>query len=94
MDETSAKQIDCDARFAESRLIGAMDDNLDGKLEKAELRGQIGKNLLARWAMLNPNGDDFIDRGELVAGMKAMQDLQRRRQPEARPATAASSGGR
>ena len=93
MDETAAQQIDSDGRFAEGRIMGAMDDNLDGKLQKAELRGQFGKNLLARFAMIDTNTDQTIDSAELNTALKAMQMMQRRRTSDA-PATAQPAGGR
>ncbi|MBS0333692.1 MAG: redoxin domain-containing protein, partial [Proteobacteria bacterium] len=40
MDETAVKQVDSDSRFADTRLIGFLDKDLDGKIEKSELRGQ------------------------------------------------------
>jgi hypothetical protein len=79
MDETAANQIDSDARFADTRVLGFLDDNLDGKLQKAELRGQFGKNLLARYDAIDANHDGTIDKAELSAAMKAMQTFQRRR---------------
>ncbi|THD63940.1 hypothetical protein, partial [Phenylobacterium sp.] len=72
MDETSAQQIDSDGRFAEVRLMGAMDKNLDGKLEKAELRGQMGKMLLAKFDEIDTNHDGVIDKAELKVALSKM----------------------
>ncbi|HEY8572326.1 redoxin family protein [Phenylobacterium sp.] len=87
MDETAAQQIDSDARFQDTRLLGAMDDNLDGKVQKAELRGQFGKNLAPRFEMIDANKDGAIDKLEMNEAMKAMQSQRRR--AEASPAAAA-----
>jgi mono/diheme cytochrome c family protein len=90
MDETAANQIDSDARLQDGRVIGAMDDDLDGKVQKAELRGQFGRNLLARFDLIDANKDGAIDKAEMVAAMKAMGG---RRQSSA-PAPATTKGGR
>jgi hypothetical protein len=92
MDETSERQVDTNARLQDGRLMGALDDNLDGKLEKAELRGQVGKNLLARFDAMDANHDGMIDRAELSAALKTMQLFQRRREAASGPA--APAGGR
>jgi hypothetical protein len=91
MDETAAQQIDSDARFADTRLLGALDDDLDGKLQKAELRGQLGRNLIGQMDTIDADRDGAIDRAELGAALKRMQMFQRRA-----PAAAAQSpaGGR
>jgi len=96
MDETAANQIDSDARLQDGRVIGAMDDDLDGKVQKAELRGQFGRNLLARFDSIDTNKDGAIDKAEMAAAMKAMGAFRRREEaaaPAAR-APAAAGGGR
>jgi mono/diheme cytochrome c family protein len=81
LDETAAKQIDNDARFANYRMFGMMDDNLDGKLQKAELRGQMAKMIAPFYERIDANKDGALD----VAEMKAAQSMlpQRRRGSEA-----------
>jgi hypothetical protein len=76
MDETSAQQIDSDGRFADVRLMGAMDKNLDGKLEKSELRGQLGKMLLAKFDEIDTNHDGVIDKAELRVALSKMGMMQ------------------
>jgi hypothetical protein len=79
MDETAAHQVDSEARINENRLVGFLDSNLDGKLEKAELRGQIGNNLLAHFDSIDANHDGVIDKTELNAAVAKMQMFRRRR---------------
>jgi hypothetical protein len=81
LDETAAKQVDSDARFANTRMLGMMDDNIDGKLQKAELRGRMGEMLLAAWDRVDANHDQALDKGELAAVQAFMG--QRRRGSQA-----------
>ncbi len=79
MDETSAKQIDSDGRFADTRLIGMLDKDLDGKIEKSELRGQVGKMLAAKFDEIDADHDGSIDKAELKAAQAKMQMFGPRR---------------
>ena len=81
MDETAAAQIDSDGRFADTRLIGFLDKNLDGKVDKAELRGEVGKMLLAQFDTLDANHDGALDKAELRVAMAKMQGFHRHRTP-------------
>jgi hypothetical protein len=49
-----------------SRSIGIMDSNLDGKVEKNEVRGRMGEMLRANWDKLDANKDGFLDEKELA----------------------------
>jgi hypothetical protein len=73
MDETAAKQVKSDERFLDTRLLGFIDTNLDGKIEKSELRGQIGKMLAAQWDAIDTDHDGTIDAAELKAGQSKLQ---------------------
>jgi hypothetical protein len=92
LDESAAKQVDSDARFASTRMLGMMDDDLDGKLQKAELRGQMGEMLGRFWAVVDKNQDGALDKAELAAAQKMMP--QRRRASEANVAQASPAGGK
>jgi mono/diheme cytochrome c family protein len=72
MDETADKQTDNDKLLFASRLIGILDANLDGKVEKSELRGRLGDALLSHFAALDRNGDGVLDEGELAIAQKVM----------------------
>jgi mono/diheme cytochrome c family protein len=82
LDETAEKQVDSEARFADTRVFGIMDDNIDGKLQKAELRGQMGKMMSTYFERIDTSKDGAIDRAELKAA-QAMLPQQRRRGSDA-----------
>jgi hypothetical protein len=75
-------------------MLGMMDDNLDGKLEKAELKGGIGTQLLKYFDVLDKNHDGVLDAGELAAA-QAMMGPRRRAEggmaPSAVPAKTSAS---
>ncbi len=77
LDETAAKQVDSDARFAQTRLIGMMDDNIDGKLQKAELKGQMGNMIAMAFPKIDKNGDGGLDRMELAAAQSMLPNRRR-----------------
>lgn len=79
-DETAAAQIDSDSRFADSRILGFLDKNIDDKVEKTELRGQIGKMMLPQFEALDSNHDGALDKPELKVAMSKM-GMGRRRPP-------------
>jgi Ca2+-binding EF-hand superfamily protein len=76
-------------------MLGMMDDNLDGKLEKSELKGGIGAQLLKYFDVLDKNHDGVLDADELAAA-QAMMGPRRRAAgaiaPAAAPAPAAPAG--
>jgi hypothetical protein len=82
LDETADKQVDNDARFADGRMFGMMDDNIDGRLQKAELRGQMGQMIGRYFAVIDKDKDGSIDRAEMKAA-QGMLPQQRRRGSEA-----------
>ncbi len=96
VDETAAKQIDSDARFSQTRMLGMMDDNIDGKLQKAEMKGQTGQMLGKYFTVLDKNGDQALDRAELVAAQAMMGNRRRGSQATTTDGPSASTplGGR
>jgi peroxiredoxin len=78
MDETAAHQIDSEARFRDTQIFGVLDKDLDGKIEKAELRGEIGKRILAGFDQIDTDHDGSIDHAEMKAASARMQMFQRR----------------
>jgi len=78
LDETAAKQVDHDARFAQTRLLGMMDDNIDGKLQKAELKGQMGNMIGMAFAKIDANGDGGLDKVELAAAQSLLPNRRLR----------------
>jgi hypothetical protein len=82
MDETAAHQIDSEGRFGDTRLQGFLDKDLDGKVEKSELRGQVGKSLLAQFDAIDTNHDGALDKAELKVAVGRMQMFRRRSDAE------------
>jgi hypothetical protein len=68
VDETSRNiRNDLQAKLMESRIIGFLDDNADGKVGVAELTGNYA-SLKGRFASLDLNQDGGLDLKELAAG--------------------------
>jgi hypothetical protein len=72
-DETSAKPVAYDQQLMESRMVGMLDENLDGKVEMAELKGAIGNQLRAVFATLDKDKDGGLDAAELNAAQGAQR---------------------
>jgi mono/diheme cytochrome c family protein len=90
VDETSANGVNHDDLLNQGRFMGMMDDNLDGRLQKAELRGRIGQTLTQYFGMIDKDADGALDKAELAAAQAMMSS--RRRSAEA--AGGGNSGGR
>ena len=88
VDETSSKLTDYDDQMNRGRMLGMLDDNLDGKLQKSELRGEMGQRISQFFAMIDKNQDGELDRAELAA-MQAM--MGRRREQAAQPSPTAQA---
>jgi hypothetical protein len=65
-DETAAKPNDATPQMRASRVMGVLDDTLDGKVELAELRGRVAEALKPRFAEFDANGDGALDDKELA----------------------------
>src|SRR3569833_1258395 len=85
MDETSVHPVNYDQSLQQGALMGMLDSNIDGKIQKAELKGQIGQQLLKNWDALDKNHDGAIDNEELMVAMKMMGG-HRHQDPAATPA--------
>jgi len=67
-DETVAHpRGDLEAKLHASMLMGALDTNLDGKIEKSELHGPMGARLLAHFDEIDKDHDGTLDADELAA---------------------------
>jgi hypothetical protein len=71
-DETAQHRVKFDEEFGKTRLLGMMDDNLDGRLQKAELRGNMGAMLTKYFDVLDKNHDGMLDADELAAAQAMM----------------------
>jgi hypothetical protein len=87
-DETSAHLVNYDEAMNQTRLLGMFDDNMDGKIEKAELKGQLGDQLKAHFAQIDKDGDGGISLAELQAIQGFLGGGPRRAQGQPSPASA------
>jgi hypothetical protein len=58
---------DLQNKLFQSTMLGALDDNLSGKVEASELKGPMGQMMKARFAELDRNKDGALDGAELSA---------------------------
>ncbi|HEY2750845.1 redoxin family protein [Phenylobacterium sp.] len=72
IDETAAHQTTYDDEMMKTRLIGMMDSNFDGKIQKSELRGPIGDGIRPHFEQLDVNKDGGLDAKELEPVMKML----------------------
>ena len=72
VDETVEHQLpQYDKDLMSSRLIGMIDSNFDGKVQLAELRGNIGAPLKAAFPLLDANHDGVLDEKEVAAAQNS-----------------------
>lgn len=66
-DETVAnRKDDYQKRLEDSRAMGIMDTNLDGKVAKGEVRGRMAQMLLANWDSADMNKDGYLTPDEMT----------------------------
>ena len=93
-DETSDHMLpQYDQDLNQNRMFGMLDDNLDGKIQKAELKGQMGQMILKYFDVLDKNHDGGLDKAEMLEAQKMMGPM-RRRQAQAAPATQLAAAGK
>jgi hypothetical protein len=90
--ETSAKMNDFDKDLDKDRMLGMLDQNIDGKIQKAELKGQMGDMIGKYFDVLDKNHDGALDKDELAAMQKMMGGQRRKREASAEPAKAPATG--
>ncbi|MFZ5719533.1 MAG: hypothetical protein ACOY5Y_08730 [Pseudomonadota bacterium] len=92
-DETVADQKPENDKLMQAGLMmGVMDDSMDGKLQKAELKGNMGETLAKYFALIDADKDGGVDQAELDAARKLMP--RRRRDQNAEGAAATGQPGR
>jgi hypothetical protein len=94
-DETAKNQLNYDQLLNKTRLMGMMDSNIDGKLQKSELRGQFAQLAAGpgMFEMADANKDGGIDQPELDKVLQMMRGMQRPATPAAATAPAKPAGG-
>jgi hypothetical protein len=90
-DETAEHRVNYDQEMNSNRLLGMLDDNLDGKIEKAELKSRIGDQLGKYWDVLDKNHDGSLDKAELLAAQQMMGVRPRRTESSGTPPTKGSA---
>ena len=88
-EETSSKLTENDQLIDQTRLMGMFDDNQDGKIEKAEFKGELGDKLAPYFAQMDQNKSGGVENAELQAALKMMGNMRRRDQAQQAPAPAA-----
>jgi hypothetical protein len=83
VDETAKHRVNYEAEINENRLMGMLDDNLDGKIQKAELKGRMGEMLGKYFDVLDKDHDGSLDKAELAEAQKMMGGMRGRRQDAA-----------
>jgi hypothetical protein len=91
-DETAQHRVNYDGEMNANRLMGMLDDNIDGRIEKAELKGRIGEQLAKYFDVLDKNHDGGLDASELAAA-QAMMGMRQRGSAAAAPAAHPSEAG-
>jgi hypothetical protein len=88
--ETSSKMNAFDKDLDTNRLMGMLDQNIDGKIQKAELKGQVGDMIGKYFDVLDKNHDGALDADELAAMQKMMGGQRRREAAADKPAAPAA----
>jgi mono/diheme cytochrome c family protein len=95
VDETVAKQTpEYETALQNNLLFGVLDTNIDGKLDKTELKGKAGEMLLKYFALIDTNHDGLIEPEELAAAQKLLPKGRggqgQGKGPDAKPAAPAA----
>jgi mono/diheme cytochrome c family protein len=85
VDETSTKLTNYDELMNQTRMMGMFDDNVDGKIQKAELKGEFGGRIAQYFAAVDKDGNGGIDKTELAALQAMMGGGRRREQAQGHP---------
>jgi len=99
-EETSTKLTNYDELMDQTRLLAMLDDDRDGKIQKAEFKGELGDKLSPYFAQMDQDKSGGVENAELMAALKVMGGRRRdqAQQAPAAPAPAASAakagGGR
>jgi hypothetical protein len=99
-EETATKLTNNDHLMDQTRMLGMFDDNMDGVIQKAEFKGELGTKLAGYFDRIDANKSGTVENAELQAALKVMfaggRGREQAQQQPAAPATPppAKSGGR
>ena len=92
VDETSSHLLpQYDAALHANQMMGVIDDNMDGKIQLAELKGAEAAVFRTNFAQIDQDHDGVISRSELAAAMAFMSRRKSITETAARPAAAAAA---
>lgn len=91
-DETSDRFVNYDEALNQGRIFGMLDDNIDGKIQRTELKGQVGDNLAKYFDLIDKDHDGSLDKAEMAEAMKMMGGFRRRQAATPAPAPGAGAG--
>jgi hypothetical protein len=92
-DETAAKQTNYDELLNQGRMLGMLDDNVDGKIQKAELKGEMGKRIAQYFTQVDKDSSGAIEKAELQAMGGMFGGGGRRQSSNAQPPASSSASG-
>ncbi len=82
-EETVAnRKDDYQRRLEDSRAMGIMDTNLDGRVAKSEVRGRMATMLLANWDRADTDKDGYLVAAEMTAISQMMNSRIRQAQAQ------------
>ena len=81
-DERVGAEADATPDMRNGRLMGMLDDNLDNRIQRAEVKGRITSILSPRFDKLDANKDGAIDMTEMTAASDLMKMFGTRREQE------------
>lgn len=79
-DETAADQKSHEQLVMKTRMLGMMDDDVDGKIQPTELRGQLAA-FAAHFPKADTNKDGGLDNDELQAALAAIRAMRNKPAP-------------
>jgi Ca2+-binding EF-hand superfamily protein len=68
------------------------DDNMDGKIQVAEFKGELGDKLKPYFAQMDQDKSGGVENAELMAALKVMGERRHREQAQQTPPAAPPAG--
>lgn len=77
VDETVENETNYDELLLRTRLLGMMDDDLDNKVQEAELAGFFADALKGRFQLADQNKDGGLDQAEIEQVLSVLRSMRR-----------------